>query len=171
MTKVINFADMKQRVAETEAKLSTSAQEGRKRNVQLLGLLDAVEKTVAHNQRQISLLEEAQGRALEEVQQLRNLLHVLLTMAENVAQRGLRLAVGDLEQLIDRLGTVASKMNQDAENGVSEDSAKEPPARTERERLFGTKKRARTKSTKKPVSKVSSSSGTLAAEMRSLRDG
>ena len=97
MTKVINIADMKQRVAETEANLSTAALDGRKRNARLFDLLDAVEKNLAHKQRQISLLKEEQGRALEEVQQLRNLLHVMLTIAENARQRGLRLAVGDLE--------------------------------------------------------------------------
>lgn len=100
---------MKQRVAETEAKLSTAAQDGRKRNARLFDLLDAVEKNVAHKQRQISLLEEEQGRALEDVQQLRNLLHVMLTMAENARQRGPGLALDD--QLIDRLDAIASMAN------------------------------------------------------------
>ena len=131
---------MKQRVAETEAKLSTAAQDGRKRNARLFDLLDAVEKNVAHKQRQISLLEEEQGRALEDVQQLRNLLHVMLTMAENARQRGPGLALAD--QLIDRLDAIASMANQDAEDGVGGDSAKEPDAQPVRKRLFGSKKRA-----------------------------
>ena len=142
MGKVIYIADMKQRVAAFEAKLSTAAQERRKRKARLLDLLDAVEENLAHKHQQISRLEGEHDRALEEVQQLRNLLHDMLTMAENEHERGLRLAVGDLEQLIDRLGTVASKMNQDAEEGVGGDSAKEPAAHPLRKRLFGTKKRA-----------------------------
>jgi predicted nuclease with TOPRIM domain len=91
MAKVIDIADMKQRVATTEAKLSAAAQEGRKRNERLLDLLDAVEKNLAHKQRQISLLEEEQGRALEEVQQLRNLLHVR-ALCNNLLQHPKRLA-------------------------------------------------------------------------------
>ncbi len=128
MGKVINIADMKQRAAATEAKLSTAAQERRKRKARLLDLLDAVEENLAHKHQQISRLEGKHDRALEEVQQLRNLLHVMLTIAENARQRGLRIAVGDLEQLIDRLGSVASKMNQDAEEGVGGNSAKYPAA-------------------------------------------
>ncbi len=68
MGKVIDIADMKQRVAATEAKLSTAAQERRKRNARLLDLLDAVEGTLAHKHQQISRLEGERDRALEEVQ-------------------------------------------------------------------------------------------------------
>ncbi len=156
MAKVTDIANMKQRVAAKEAKLY-AALGRRKRNARLLDLFDAIEKNLAHRQQQIVRLEEEQGRVLEEVQQLRNLLHDMLTMAESEHERGPRLPASDhLDQLIDRLGTVTSNMNQDAEDGIGGDGTKKPAARSVGKRFLATIKRA---GTKKPTVKASPSSG------------
>ena len=113
MTKAIDIAEMKQRVTATEAKLSATAQEGQNCNMRLLNLLDMVEKNLARKQQQISRLEEEHGRALEEILHLRNLLHIMLSMAENTHQRKPHLPLENLDQLFDRLGAIASAMKQD----------------------------------------------------------
>jgi hypothetical protein len=63
MGNVVDIADMKQRVAATEAKLGDASREGREHNARILGLLEAVEKTLEHNQQQIRRLKRA-GKAL-----------------------------------------------------------------------------------------------------------
>ena len=119
MAKLADIAAMKQRVAATEAKLITSAQEGRKRNVRLLGLLDAVEKTVAHKQRQVRRLAEEQGRALEEVKQLRTLLGVMLSEVQKARKKkrlGKVLTVLGFLSCLATAALVADKVHSDIMN-------------------------------------------------------
>jgi len=130
----INIADMKQRVAATEAILNTAAQEGQQRNARLLTFLETIEQNFVQNQQEISYLEEEQSRSLDEIQLLRNMLHDVLTMAEDTLERGPRLGPDDLEQLIGRLDAITPVMNQDAEKGAGGDCAKEPDAPPVRKR-------------------------------------
>lgn len=128
MANVVDMADMKHRVAATEAMLSAAAQDGRERDARLLDFLERVEKNLVQKQEQIDRLEKEQSRSLEENRLLRTLLHDMLTMAETTLERGSRVAAEDLQQLIDRLGNMASLAKQDAEEGAGEASAKDPDA-------------------------------------------
>lgn len=56
MAEIVRIADIKQRVAATRAKLSATSDEGPKLSARLLDLLEAVEKTLLHNQAQIRRL-------------------------------------------------------------------------------------------------------------------
>jgi uncharacterized protein (DUF885 family) len=134
MGNAINIVDMKQRVAATEAILSTAAQEGQQRNAQMVDFLERVEKNIECKQQQISDLEEEQNRSRDEIQLLRNMLHDMLSMAEKTLERGPRLATDDLEQLIGRLDAITPVMNQDAEESAGGDCAKEPDAPPVRKR-------------------------------------
>ncbi len=135
MANLADISDMKHRVAATEVKLSAAAQEDHVRNARMVDFLERVEKNIECKQQQISDLEEEQSRSLDEIQTLRNMLHDMLTMAENTLERGPRLATDDLEQLIGRLDAITPVKNQDAEEGAGGDCAKEtdaPPVRKRR---------------------------------------
>ncbi len=134
MANALNIVDMKQRVAATEAILSTAAQEGQQREARLLNFLETVEQNLVQNQQQISYLEEEQSRSLDEIQLLSNMLHDVLARAEKTLERGARLGSDDLEQLIGRLDAITPMMNQDAEKGAGGDCAKEPDAPPVRKR-------------------------------------
>ncbi len=77
-----SVVNMKQRVATAEATLKASALSERNRDVRIMGLLETVEKNIAHKQQQIGDLKKERDRALDEVQHLRGLLNVML---ENTA--------------------------------------------------------------------------------------
>jgi len=141
MAKVTNITSIEHRVAVNEAKLYAAALEGRKRNARLLDLLDVLETNFSHKQQEIIRLQVEQGRAHEEIRQLRNLLSDLLTVAENEEARGPRLAVADLDELIDRFSTATPEMKQGAEENLGEDSTKKSTARSVRKILFGSRKR------------------------------
>ena len=53
MAEVVHIADIKQRVVATKAKLNAASQDGLQINARLMDLLEAVEKTLLHNQTQI----------------------------------------------------------------------------------------------------------------------
>ena len=63
MAEIVRIADIKQRVVATKAKLSAASDEGPKLNTRLFDLLEAVEKTLLHNQAQIRRLRRT-GAAL-----------------------------------------------------------------------------------------------------------
>ena len=135
MANLADISDMKHRVAATEVKLSAAAQDDHVRNARMVDFLERVEQNIECKQQQISDLEEEQSRSLDEIQTLRNMLHDMLTMAENTLERGPRLGPDDLKQLIDRLDAITPVMNQDAEEGAGWVCAKEtdaPPVRKRR---------------------------------------
>ncbi len=132
---VFDITDMKQRVDATGSKLSAAAQDERERNAHLLRVLEAVENTLAHNQQHMRRLEQEQGRALEEFQQLRKLLHDMQIGPQHLLWRILhRKSFAARADLIDRLDAIISMMNHDGEEGVDVDSAKEPAAELVRKR-------------------------------------
>ena len=57
MAEIVRIADIKQRVVATRARLSAAAEDGPKISSRLLDLLEAVEKTLLHNQAQIRRLK------------------------------------------------------------------------------------------------------------------
>ncbi len=111
MAQVIDTADMKQRVATTEAKLGAALQEDLMRNPRLLGLLQEVEKTLVLNQQQIRRLEEERAEAGQKIDAL------LEEMAELQAQidtspaksRPLKLLAGALEAVEKAAAAIARK--------------------------------------------------------------
>jgi len=63
MAAVVRFEDIKQRVLETQAKLSSASVDGREVNARLVSLLGAVERTLLDNQRKVRRSRRI-GRAL-----------------------------------------------------------------------------------------------------------
>lgn len=63
MAEVVRFADIKQRVLETQAELSVASAEARAVNARLLSLLEAIERTLLHNQAKIQRMRRL-GRAV-----------------------------------------------------------------------------------------------------------
>lgn len=104
---MLDITEMKRRVAATEAKLKAASADGEARSQRLLDLLETVETNFSRKQQEIDSLKEQQAAAAEEVQQLRNLLQVTLTMAETSKIDGTGLSSGELESLIGRLSQVA----------------------------------------------------------------
>ncbi len=107
-----SVANMKQRVASAVANLKVSALSGRNRDVRIMGLLETVEKNIAHKQQQISDLKEERNRALDEVQHLRGLLNVMLANTEELQKRDQGMGMGEMEKLMDRLCKMASPAYQ-----------------------------------------------------------
>ena len=103
-----SVVDMKQRVATAESTLKASALSERNRDTRILGLLETVEKNIAHKQQQISDLKEERNRALDEVQHLRGLLNVMLANTEELQKRDQGMGLDEMEKLMDRLDKMAS---------------------------------------------------------------
>ncbi len=103
-----SVVDMKQRVATAEATLKASALSERNRDARIIGLLETVEKNIAHKQQQISDLKEERNRALDEVQHLRGLLNVMLANTEELQKRDQGMGLDEVEKLMDRLGKLAA---------------------------------------------------------------
>ena len=99
---------MKQQVATAEATLKASALSGRNRNVRIMGLIESVEKNIAHKQQQIGDLKTERDRALDEVKHLRGLLNVMLANTEELQKREQGMGLDEMENLMDRLAKMAS---------------------------------------------------------------
>ncbi len=135
MAAVFDIAEMKQRIAATGSKLSAAARDEREGSSQLLQHLEAVEKTLVHNQQQIRRLEEQQGWALEKFQQLRVPLHDTLTGPPHLLWRCFSpKSFTARADLIVKLDAINSMMNHDGEEGAEGDSAKEPATALVRKR-------------------------------------
>jgi anion-transporting ArsA/GET3 family ATPase len=107
-----SVVDMKQRVATAKATLNASALSERNRGVRIMGLLESVEKNIAHNQQQMSDLKEERNRALDEVQHLRGLLNVMLANTEELQKREQVMGLDEMEKLMDRLSKLASPSSE-----------------------------------------------------------
>ena len=103
-----SLANMKQQVATAEATLKASALSGRNRDARMMGLLETVEKNIAHKQQQIGDLKTERARALDEVQHLRGLLNVMLANTEELHKREQGMGLDEMENLMDRLDKMAS---------------------------------------------------------------
>lgn len=123
---MVDIIDMKQRVAATKAKLKAANAEGEKRGERLLRLLDAVEQIVARNEQDIRALRQQQAAAAEEIQQLRNLLQVMLTLAESSKASRPSLPHGELESLIERLNEIVAAAAPSAGESARETEAEDP---------------------------------------------
>ena len=126
MANLVDMADMKQRVATTEEMLTAAAQDGQERNARLVDFLERVEKNLVQKQERIDHLEQEKSRSQEEIELLRTLLNDMLTMAETSLEHGSRVKADDLEQVIDRLGTIESQTNQDGDERAGSVSAANP---------------------------------------------
>ena len=103
-----SVVEMKQRVATAEATLKASALSERNRDARIIGLLETVEKNIAHKQQQIIDLKEERNRALDEVQHLRGLLNVMLANTEELQKRDQGMGLDEVEKLMGRLGKLAA---------------------------------------------------------------
>jgi len=103
-----SVVNLKQRVATAEATLKATSLSERNRDARIIALLETVEKNIAHKQQQISDLKEERNRALDEVQHLRGLLNVMLANTEELQKRDQGMGLDEMEQLMDRLGKMAS---------------------------------------------------------------
>ena len=103
-----SVANMKQRVATAKATLTASALSGRNWEARIMGCLETVEKNIAHKQQQNSDLKKERDRALDEVQNLRNLLNSMLANTEELQKRARGMGMDEIQKLMDRLDKMAS---------------------------------------------------------------
>ena len=93
---------------------STVANEQRQRRErQLVGLLQAVERRILRDHREIAALRAKQAADARDLEQLRTLLQVMLTLAEQGAEREPGLSHDELERSIRRLLRLAASANRD----------------------------------------------------------
>ena len=109
---MVDIIEMKQRVAATEKKLKAANAEGELRGQRLLSLLQAVESNLSRNQNEIRTLREKQSAAKDEIQELRNLLQVTLTLTDTSSESRPSLPNGELESLFERLNEMVANANR-----------------------------------------------------------
>ncbi len=111
--KMVDIIEIKQRVAATEEKLKAANAQGEQHSQRLLSLLQAVEANLTRNQNEIRALREEQAAAKDEIQQLRNMLQVTLTLTETSGESRPSLPQRELEGLFKRLDKVVANANRD----------------------------------------------------------
>ena len=111
--KMVDIIEIKQRVAATEEKLKAANAKGEQHSQRLLSLLQAVEANLTRNQNEIRALREEQAAAKDEIQQLRNMLQVTLTLTETSSESRPSLPQRELEGLFKRLDKVVANANRD----------------------------------------------------------
>ncbi len=125
---MVDIIEMKQRVAATEEKLKAANAKGEQHGQRLLSLLQAVETNLARNQNEIRALREEQATANDEIQQLRNMLQVTLTLTETSSASRPSLPHRDLEGLFKRLDEVVANANRDFDEVSGEPETPAPGA-------------------------------------------
>ena len=118
-----DIIEMKRRGAATHPKSKGAKSKGAKskganpqrqrRNRQLLDLLQAVERRISRDRREIAALRAEQAAAARDAEQLRTLLQVMLTLAEQGTDREPGLSHDELERLVRRLCHLAASANRD----------------------------------------------------------
>ncbi len=111
--KMVDIIEIKQRVAATEEKLKAANAQGEQHSQRLVSLLQAVEANLTRNQNEIRALREEQAAAKDEIQQLRNMLQVTLTLTETSGESRPSLPQRELEGLFKRLDKVVANANRD----------------------------------------------------------
>jgi septation ring formation regulator EzrA len=125
---MVDIIEIKQRVAATEEKLKAANAQGEQHSQRLLSLLQAVESNLSRNQNEIKALREEQSAAKDEIQQLRNMLQVTLTLTETSSESRPGLPHRELEDLLKRLGEVVANANRDFDEVFGESEARAPGA-------------------------------------------
>ena len=110
---MVDIIEIKQRVAATEEKLKAANAQGEQHSQRLVSLLQAVEANLTRNQNEIRALREEQAAAKDEIQQLRNMLQVTLTLTETSGESRPSLPQRELEGLFKRLDKVVANANRD----------------------------------------------------------
>ncbi len=144
--KMVDIIEIKQRVAATEEKLKAANAQGEQQSQRLLSLLQAVESNLSRNQNEIRALREKQAAAKDEIQQLRNMLQVTLTLTETSNESRPGLSHRELEGLFKRLDEVVANANRDFDEVFGESETQAPGAA---EPALKQKKKARGKGLRK----------------------
>jgi septation ring formation regulator EzrA len=126
--KMVDIIEIKQRVAATEEKLKAANAKGEQHSQRLLSLLQAVEANLTRNQNEIRALREEQATAKDEIQQLRNMLQVTLTLTETSSESRPSLPQRELEGLFKRLDKVVANANRDFGEVSGESETQAPGA-------------------------------------------
>ena len=147
---MVDIIEIKQRVAATEEKLKAANAQGEQHSQRLVSLLQAVEANLTRNQNEIKGLREEQAAAKDEIQQLRNMLQVTLTLTETSSESRRSLPQREVEGLFKRLDKVVANANGDFDevsgkvSGSSEtqapDAAEPAPKEKKKSRAKGLRK-------------------------------
>ena len=124
--KMVDIIEIKQRVAATEEKLKAANAQGEQHSKRLLSLLQAVESNLSRNQNEIRALREEQAAAKDEIQQLRNMLQVTLSLTETSSESRPGLTHRELEGLFKRLDEVVANANRDFDEVFGESETQTP---------------------------------------------
>ncbi len=126
--KMVDIIEIKQRVAATEEKLKAANAQGEQQSQRLLSLLQAVESNLSRNQNEIRALREEQAAAKDEIQQLRNMLQVTLTLTEASSESRPGLSHRELEDLFKRLDEVVANANRNLDEVFGDSETQAPGA-------------------------------------------
>ena len=143
---MVDIIEIKQRVAATEEKLKAANAQGEQHSQRLVSLLQAVEANLTRNQNEIKGLREEQAAAKDEIQQLRNMLQVTLTLTETSSESRPSLPQRELEGLFKRLDKVVANANRDFDKVSGELETQAPDAA---EPALKQKKKSRAKGLRK----------------------
>ena len=113
---MVDFIEVRQRVAATEAKLKAASALGRHHDPRLTRMLQSIEANLARTKNEIATLRRDQAAAQDEIWQLRSLLDRALAVTESsgAARRGL--TNRDLDDLLTRLAAVVANANRGLES-------------------------------------------------------
>lgn len=125
---MVDIIEMKQRVAATEEKLKAASAQGEQHSQRLLSLLQAVETNLTHNQNEIRALREEQAAARDEIQQLRNMLQVTLTLTETSSDNRPSLPNRELESMFKRLDEIVANANREFDELFGDSESQAPSA-------------------------------------------
>jgi septation ring formation regulator EzrA len=125
---MVDIIEIKQRVAATEEKLKAANAQGEQHSKRLLSLLQAVESNLSRNQNEIRALREEQAAAKDEIQQLRNMLQVTLSLTETSSESRPGLTHRELEGLFKRLDEVVANANRDSDEVFCDSETQAPGA-------------------------------------------
>lgn len=110
---MVDILEMKQRVAATEEKIKAANEKGEQQSKRLLDLLQAVEANLSRKQSEIMALRAEQAVAKDEIEQLRDMLHATLSLAEISEDSRPSLPNRDLESLLTRLNQIVETAGRD----------------------------------------------------------
>jgi len=108
-----DIIEMTRRGAATQPKSKAESAPRGRRSRQLLDLLEAVERRISRDRREIAALRAKHAAAAREAEQLRTLLQGMLTLAEQGTEREPGLSHDEFERLVRRLCHLATSANRD----------------------------------------------------------
>lgn len=128
---MVDFIEVRQRVAATEEKLKAANALGRHHDARLTRLLQSIEANLTRTKTELASLRQDRAAAQEEIRELKSLLQKTLAVTESSAEAPTGLSARDLDVLLTRLGSVVANANRELESLRAPTGAPAAPAADE----------------------------------------